>query len=218
MDAFADELEACLAELESGDEDTDATMVVPGRARARGGQKKVSRWPLGITLLAVLALAAIAVGLLALRGDKTEIPPGANPAAPRVSLEGVGAYDPFGDNTEHDQDAPNATDGSPATAWSTETYRSFTKQGVGLLLDAGRPVEAALVRVQSDTPGFTAQIRAGNTAQGPFHAVSAARTVTESTSFALNADGAARYYVVWITKLPPDLGYAHLNEVRAVGA
>jgi hypothetical protein len=24
-----------------------------------------------------------------------------------------------------------------------------------------------------------------------------------------------RYYIVWITRLPPDRSYAHVNEVRA---
>src|SRR5712691_2004925 len=55
MDAFARELEACLADLERGN--GDSTMVIPAAQRHR--RKNVSRLPVGIMLLAVLAIAAI---------------------------------------------------------------------------------------------------------------------------------------------------------------
>src|SRR5207237_7557752 len=57
MDAFAAELEACLAELEHG-VDGDKTMVIP--ARKRRTTKQPSRWPLAIGVLALVALAAVA--------------------------------------------------------------------------------------------------------------------------------------------------------------
>ena len=42
-----------------------------------------------------------------------------------------------GDGEEHDERVADATDGDPATYWTTETYQAFTKPGVGLVLDAG---------------------------------------------------------------------------------
>ncbi|NUT54722.1 MAG: hypothetical protein HOQ03_01895, partial [Thermoleophilia bacterium] len=83
---------------------------------------------------------------------------------------------------------------------------------VGLVLDAGKQAEVAQVKVSTDTPGFTAEIRAGDSPEGPFDdVVGESKTVGESTVFELeNAD--ARYYVVWITDLD---GRAHVNEVTA---
>src|SRR5256885_15623121 len=78
MDAFAAELEACLAELDRGPEG-DATMVIPSARRAASKRKQVSRWPLAIGLLALLAVAAIVIGLLALGGAEEGGPPPAHP-------------------------------------------------------------------------------------------------------------------------------------------
>jgi hypothetical protein len=64
----------------------------------------------------------------------------------------------------------------------------------------------------TDTAGFTAQIKAGDDAAGPFTDVSQPQPVAATTRFALHGD-AARYYVVWITQLDQ---VAHVNEVRGV--
>src|SRR5437016_10877450 len=72
MEAFADEIEANLAELDRG-EDGAVTMVVPAAQRLRpqrGPRKTVSRVPLLIGLVGALAIGAVVVGLLTLRGGK----------------------------------------------------------------------------------------------------------------------------------------------------
>jgi len=163
MDAFAAELQACLAELDRG-EDGDATMIVPSRTRAPKRRRKVSRWPLVIGVLALLAIAAIVIGLLAVPGTNDNSPP---PANTRVQLTGLTSYDPFGDNkVENSAAAPNVTDGDEATYWSTEHYNdapSLNKPGVGVVVDAGTPVQLTRMTIVTDTPGFTAQIEATNT-------------------------------------------------------
>ena len=169
-----------------------------------------SRWPLAIALLALLAIAAIVVGLLTIAGGD-----GGKSAGEPVGLIGIGSYDPDGDQSEHTERVGFATDGNLATYWTTEHYRSFTKSGVGLVLDAGRPTEASTVRVRTDTPGYTAQIRAGNLLTGPFRAVSKSEQVARATTFDVDPKAPARYYVIWITSLSGDV--AHVNEVRASG-
>jgi eukaryotic-like serine/threonine-protein kinase len=212
MDAFAAELGSCLAELESG-EPGDATMVIP--ARKRSEPRKVSRWPIAVGALAVLAIAAIVVGLL------TVGPGGKHKAAAGTlfPVTGVTSYDPFGPNkTEHSDQAGNITDGNQATYWETETYRdapSLDKQGVGVVVDAGKVVQLSRIVLDTDTPGFTAEIQATNTPDGTPTTISASKTVGARTTFTLQAGAPWRYYVIWITKLPPDLQYAHVNEVRA---
>jgi eukaryotic-like serine/threonine-protein kinase len=216
MNAFAAELEACLAELESGD--ADATVVIPARQRAkRPPRRSMSRWPLAIGLLALVAIAAIVVGFLTLGGGSKG---GEAAAARAVHVTGVDSYDPFGDNkTEHTSQAPNTTDGNRETYWSTESYSdtpSLGKPGVGVVFDAGRLVELSRITVVTDTPGFTAEIEATNTLGGAPEKVSGAKTTGETTTFDLNSGtGPKRYYVIWITRLPDGSKVAHVNEVRA---
>src|SRR6185312_5517914 len=120
MEAFAAEIETSLAELDRG-EDGAVTMVVPAaqRRQRQRQHKRVSPLPLLIGLLGALAIAAVVVGLLTLRGGGQDVPVGA-----AVTITGAGAYDPYGDGTEHDSDAPKATDRDPLTYWSTEHYNS----------------------------------------------------------------------------------------------
>ena len=218
MDAFAAELQACLTAL-GPEPDTDPTLVRQEpvlresrrrTARAGGGRRVL---PLALVGLGVALLAlAVAVLLVSRPGDH-HTKRGSKPAAPArpVRLTGVTAYDPDGDGAEHDEDAPKATDGDLSTYWTTEHYDSFTKPGVGLVLAAQSSVRVRRIALRTDTPGFTARIESGSSQSGPFEPVSPLRTVGSSTTFRVSGS-AARYYVVWITKLS---GFAHVDEVRA---
>ncbi len=217
MDAFAAEIEANLAELDRG-EDGAVTMVVPAaqRLQKQRHRKPVSPLPLLIGLLGALAIAAVIIGLLTLRGDNQKVPVGAP-----ITIAGAGAYDPYGDGTEHDADAPKATDGSVLTYWTTEDYNSglegVKKAGVGLVLDATSVVELSRITVVTDTPGFTAEIRATNIEGTPGQKVSDSYVVGRTTKFDIKEPSPKRFYVVWITKLASDGHFAHVNEVRAFG-
>ena len=222
MDAFGAELEACLAAL-GPDADADVTLVRqapvlresgPHVARAGRGRRLL---PLALVGLGVALLAlVVAVVLVSGHGPGHHAKRGSKPAAPAkpIRLTGVTAYDPDGDGAEHDEDAPKATDRNPATYWTTEHYDSFTKPGVGLVLAVPSGAHVRRIVVRTDTPGFTARIESGSSQSGPFAPVSPLRTVGSTTTFRLDG-GAARYYVVWITKLPG--GVAHVNEVTARG-
>ena len=122
------------------------------------------------------------------------------------------SYDPDGDDkVEHPERVADATDGDPATYWTTSTYSAdFSKPGVGLVLKAdGAP---AALTLTTDTPGFTAEIRSGNSPEGPFDTVvGESKTVTATTAWELDETD-ARYFVVWITDLDR---VAHVNEVKA---
>jgi hypothetical protein len=130
-----------------------------------------------------------------------------------VKLAGVGAFDPPpGDGREHDERAGEATDGDRATHWTTERYNTFAKPGVGLVLDAGEAVAISRLTVVTDTPGFTALIRSGDSPESA-RAVSRPRAVAGTTTFEVSSEP-ARYYVVWITNLGPNAS-VHVNDVRA---
>ncbi|MFL5980644.1 MAG: protein kinase domain-containing protein [Gaiellaceae bacterium] len=215
MDAFAAELDACLAELDRG-ENGDATMVIPARQRAAKQRKQVSRWPLVIGALALLAVAAIVVGVLALGDDDDG---GVAASLTPVAVTGVTSYDPYAsDQDEHSERAGDVTDGDRGTYWPTEDYRDDTmagKKGVGVVVDAGRPVTLARITVVSDTPGFKAEIQATNSVGGTPEKVSANQVVRSTTRFTIDETAPKRYFIVWITSFAKSMTVAHVNEVRA---
>ena len=207
MDEVVGELESVRSELDAKD-GGESTMIIKPKAapkRARAPRKAFPVWP---ALAGALLLAAVIGGILFVGRD------GGNgtSTAGGVELSGVGAYDPDGGDGEHDAEAGLATDNDPATFWRTSSYRSQLsafKSGVGLVVEAtGEPDRIAIT---TDTPGFTAEIQAGDSPEGPFQAVSDSKVVGPSTTWELRR-GDARYYVVWITQL---VGSAHVNEVEA---
>jgi len=168
----------------------------------------------------VLGLAAIAGGTgiyLAVRNSGGGTGGGGGP----VRLVASNAYDPQGTGApgEHDELVSNATDGNPATSWETEHYSSPTfgnlKDGVGIVFDAGRPVRLGALTVVSDTPGFTADVKAGASSNGPFDTVSGSENVGSQTAFRLSVSVPRRYYLVWITSLAPGAPRTHISEVTA---
>ncbi len=223
MDEVVAELEAVLVELEAK-EGGEGTMIMkrpataptrPPRQKRRRAprgraprQRRVPVWPL---LFAGLLLAAVVGGiLLASRGGDS---PGAGASGgDAVKLQGAASFDPEsggGDGEEHSERVADATDGDPSTYWTTESYRSFSKAGVGLVLETtGKPGQVAIT---TDTPGFTAEILAGESPEGPFERVADGKTVGAAATWEL-ADTEAPYLVIWITALDR---VAHVNEVKA---
>jgi hypothetical protein len=176
--------------------------------------------PVYLSVLVLLGAAAVLAGVLALGGSSNGKKPtasaGGTPSGAPVHLAGIGAYDPPpGDGKEHAEAAPRATDGDPGTYWYTQTYRTFTKPGVGLVLDAGHSVALKGMTVTSDTGNFDAQIRVGDSPTGGFRPDSARQPVGSRTTFTL-AGKRGRYYLVWL-QLPRSGGVAHVNEVTATG-
>lgn len=218
MDAFAAELEACLAAESMPVADGEATVVtahVPAQAVRR--RKLVSRWAIASVVLGLLALAAVIIGFAAIHG--LHINDGSTPsAAAGIHLRGVGSWDPYGDQEEHSSAAPLASDKNVSTYWNTEHYNSFTKPGVGLVLDAGRPAKPKGITITTGTPGFMAEIQAGNDRSGSdFHPVSIGgpQSINGKTTLRLDLHQPQRYFVVWITKLSPGSSSVEINEVSA---
>ena len=218
MAEFCQELEACLAE----EQGTELATPVVGRRAQRPRRRGMSPWPLILVLLALIATGGV-VAYFVVHGTPhwwTTGGGGTGGGGAAPVLKGVTAYDPFGKppGEENNAAAPNATDASPATFWSTENYyATFTalgKKGVGLVLDAGKPVQLKQLGIATQTPGFTAVIRGGNAAGGPFSDyVSSPQQVGADTTFLLHG-GKHRYFLIWITTLPRGL-VARINDVKA---
>jgi hypothetical protein len=138
------------------------------------------------------------------------------PARPKpvlkpLVLAAATSYDPQGDGSESQYLTPLAIDGDPTTAWKTETYTSSVddlagKQGVGLVLDAGQAVSARSLHIATLAPGWRAQIFSTRAASIPaqitgWTAISSPFTMNTLRRSVSLAGPAARFFLIWITKL-----------------
>ena len=219
-EAMMGAIEAALADTGEGAGRNEATGVhsrierpSPSRSAARPGPRRRQRRrrfaPLLLALL-VVGAGAIALGLILAGRDGGGS--GAAGSIGGVKLTAFEDYDPQGDQSEHPESVANATDGDVSTFWTTETYRTFSKPGVGLILDAGKAVSIEHLQIVSNEPGFTAEILAGDNPNGGFVPFSEEHEIGRRTTLELAGGKSYRYYVVWITD--PNRR-AHVNEVRA---
>jgi eukaryotic-like serine/threonine-protein kinase len=174
------------------------------------------RHPRRALFASMIALGLVA-GLIAFFATRTEKGPG-GAATPRAAgltkvdlkSDAAGDYDPDGDGKESPEATQNAIDGNPTTNWDTETYRAglqgVHKAGVGLYVDAGRPVAARRLDLVTATPGFEAEVYAANTVPGDigeWTRVSGRKRVGETAKIQLDTAGQRfRNYLVWIVALP----------------
>jgi len=228
MAAFAQELRACLAEpvgaTQMPADDLEHTLVTrpPAPAPAPVRRPRRRRGPLFYGLLAFVITGAAFTAVVLLLGGAGHHGVlgggGGGSSGKPVQLHGLAGYDPPpGDGVEGNAVAGDATDGSRLTSWSTETYRgpdfAGLKTGVGLVLAAGSPVKLAHLTLTTPTPGFTAEIQAGDSPSGGFTADSSPQTV-DGTTKTFDLDGhTASYYVIWITK--PSVDRIEISEVKA---
>ena len=220
--------EAMMAALEAAQAGRDSTPVpvtqaddgatesipVPGPLPTAAHSRR--RFPLPIVIgLVGVGVAALVLSLIIAGGGTDALTGngggGSGGSGDPVRLVARSDFDPDGDDTEHPETVPAATDGNTETSWTTESYSSFDKAGVGIVLDAKSGATLSDLTVTTDTPGYTAVIEASNRPDSGFKTVSDSQTVEDETTFDLEG-GSYRYYLVWITSLS---GRAHVNEVRA---
>lgn len=135
------------------------------------------------------------------------------PAPLDMSRAVVQDFDPYGSPPREQRETVGlATDGDRSTAWSTERYRSAAlggiKPGVGLLVDLG--TARALSRVELDvTPGAALELRAGDVLgsdETSLPVVARDRGSPGRSTLVPSTRLSARYWLVWVTRLPADDG------------
>jgi serine/threonine-protein kinase len=189
------------------------------------------RWLIPV-VLAVVAVVALALYLPSVIGTNDRNPGpghttqpggGGNPGGKAIPIASVRSFDPEGDGREHPELVDEVHDGNPATGWHTEDYTSplqGQKPGVGLLFDLGSSSSVDEIRVTSQTPGYSFELRAGDQPGATETSFKVVKTVAgasgaEDVTFAPTTD---RYWLVWITSLPGGgAGTAYLNEVKFFG-
>jgi serine/threonine-protein kinase len=127
----------------------------------------------------------------------------------------------------------NVVDSDPNTDWSTAHYYERTLKkaggtGVGVYLDAAPGVAARAIEIQTPTPGFDVQVYGARsvdlshaygdptplTSRGWHGPLASATDVHKRQRIRLS--GAAtpyRYYLIWLTTLPPGEESASISEV-----
>src|SRR4051812_11274118 len=226
--SLVDDLEDALAveAARSGRSTGEATAVIatlPERHRRRLPLRMRRRVPL-FAVLGAIVLAAAVVGVLVYQGAQhTERGTGqgtvkAPPGTRVVSVKRTSAqdFDPLGDEDEHADQARLAVDKDPGTSWTTESYTGGTlgsKKGVGLYVDAAPRVAATSLEIDTAKPGWEAEIHVAPDGAAPKRApgdgggwqkVAGGTVRHKHQRFSLRTGGKRyRYYLVWITKLPP---------------
>jgi cytoskeletal protein RodZ len=137
--------------------------------------------------------------------------PSATPVPVQVlAPASVTAFGPAGQGDGDDpQRAALAIGGDRTQPWISQWYATARfgalKQGTGLLLDMGRPVTVASVRVALVNSGADIKLRAGSKPVPAWlptvaHVWNAGRTAQLKPGAPVHV----RYLLIWFTKLPPD--------------
>ena len=190
------------------------------------------RHPLRIVVVLILLAAAVAVALVLLANRThhgTGAPPGKPPAP---GLKGVPLrqsaakdFDPYGSGStgEHPLQAKFVVDQDTKTTWSTELYNGgdLGKPGVGIYIDAAPSVAAVVMQIVSPEKGWSGAVYGAEPGSGPpeqishwtklgtIPPVSKTKTRVDLTT----GKSRYRYYLVWITKLPPPASGESRNAV-----
>jgi serine/threonine-protein kinase len=201
---------------------------VPLRMRIRG------RWAIAGLVLSAAVVAAVLVLVGNQAADRVQRGTGVGrepaPAGNRTISVPRGSakdYDPDGDGVEHPEWAARAVDGDPASAWRTENYMDNVlagtagpKDGVGLYVDARPEVEATSMLIQTPEPGWEATIYGAPKGEVPetidegWTEVGGGTVEKGKQRFTLDTAGTPyRYYLIWITALPPDASAVEIADV-----
>jgi hypothetical protein len=207
------------------------TLPAPAARRLPWRMRHPARWLGSLALLG--CVSAVALVLIIGRTHRGVVPDvDAKPGLTPVSLAQTAArsYNPYGNELEDPAQVANVVDGDPNTAWSTEHYLNDTfgpKPGTGIYLDAAPGLQARALEVQTPTPGFTAAVYAAPRfdASLPYGApqtlpergwrlLAAAREIPAQVTIPLDTHGVPlRYYLLWITQLPPHSESAEVSDL-----
>jgi putative peptidoglycan lipid II flippase len=146
-----------------------------------------------------------------------------SPAASQrpIPIAAISDYDPFGDNTEDPGRLSLINGSGSAGGWRTDGYFDpfpLLKRGVGVVVDAGRPVSPHEVTVTFGWPGTSWELRTADAPAPDFAATNAvaAGTTDAASTVTVPTGTTSRYWVVWLTQLPKTADGTYRAEIRAI--
>jgi serine/threonine-protein kinase len=181
-----------------------------------------------LTAILVLLAAALAVAGAVWLGTRAHHGTGklAQPPPPSAPIQVepcqtcAHAFNPLGTTPQNPNEAGYAIDSNPNDEWTTVNYYDHVllEAGLGIYVDAAPKTTARDIRILTSTPGWNGEIYASNTTPSPtawpgaWIRVGKANNVGSATTIKLSSgDIRYRYWLVWITKLPPGGEYVGLK-------
>jgi serine/threonine-protein kinase len=213
---------------------TSVLRTLPPQSRRRVPLRQ--RRPAWVAVVVLIVVAVIAAGIvyLATRTHHTAPPPSST-AQHRTPSHAIALcescardYNPdaiSGPKTQNPNLVGYTVDGDPGTAWTTQIYYDnvLGKPGVGVYVDAGKPVVAGTLSLITQTPGYAASIYGRTAAPNPdtfdtgpggWVRLASVAAVQAHQKFHLATTHAGyRYYLVWITSLG-GRSQAAINQIR----
>jgi hypothetical protein len=233
MDEFVADLEEVLAyeTARAGEATGEATAILSALPANVGRGRPLWRRlaPLAAYLLVVAAAVVGAVVLIGGGGSGDTGSTDSGLSRIPLSESAVHDYDPApGDGSENSEQRGLAVDGDKTTAWETENYDTpelgNIKDGVGLYLDAGRPVVAHALRIVTPKSGWSFQVYVANSVPasigGWTKVADEKMSGTHETVTFDTAGQASRYFLVWITTLtqsPTGRSNAAISDLELLG-
>lgn len=144
-----------------------------------------------------------------------------SPTTAPPQIQGVRTLDPQGDDgTENDEQAPLAIDGDAGTAWTSSTYSNAAfgnlKDGLGMVVDLGRPSTLSGVQLLVDGTGGEVEVRTSSAPEVEGSEVVGTAAIGEDPVVVeLSEPVETRYVVLWFTELP-EVGGDHRIELAEV--
>jgi serine/threonine-protein kinase len=213
---------------ESTGEATAILSALPSNvARRRPAWRRFA--PVVAYVLIAAATAIAAVVLIGSDGNDSKSSATSGLSQIPLSESAVHDYDPSpGDGLENSAQKGLALDDDKTTAWETENYDSpdlgNIKDGVGLYLDAGRPVVARAIRIITPKSGWTFQLYVANEVPAALDGWtlvgSGTMDATRKVAGLDTAGRTSRYYLIWITKLtqsPTGRSNAAISDLELLG-
>ncbi|WP_149262789.1 protein kinase family protein [Actinomadura sp. K4S16] len=200
-----------------------------------GPKRQTNRALIGVAAAALTVI--VGLGAWALSGPGGDDPKGGHPSdnsqtssPPKPSVVKLVPQDidpaerPVGGHLDGTigKNLQTVIDGRPSGAWETQSYADADfgrySKGLGVLLDMGKPVKVASVKVSSPVSSGTLQVRIGDS-QTPtdLQRVGEQTPTGGEVTITANPQATGRYVVVWFTKLPSGPFKGKLGEVTVYG-
>jgi hypothetical protein len=177
----------------------------------------------------VLAGTAAALLIAGLSGKKHNDQNATSPGVPsgaEIPLANADTFDPDGDpvGEENNGLVQRAIDSSESTFWPTETYQnsaviseSVGKPGVGLIVDAGKTVDARTMEVLTTADGWKADVYGSASSAPPTsldgwgEPVGQVEDGSTDQQIQLNETSASQYFLIWFTRVSTEATQSSLG-------
>jgi serine/threonine protein kinase len=233
MGDFVRDLEEVLTyeTARAGEATGEATAILSALPANASRSRPAWRRFLPVAAYVLIAAVVAVVAVLLIGNGSNDSGSSAVSGLSRIPLgeNAVHDYDPPpGDGSENPDQVHLALDGDKTTAWESENYDTpdlgNIKDGVGLYLDAGRPVVARAVRIVTPKAGWSFQLYVADEVPADLRGwTQVASGKMDSARKTVNLDTArqaSRFYLLWITNLtqsPTGRSNAAISDLELLG-